>query len=437
MPEAPGEATAPASLGSRVRGLILRPAIRQRVLGPMGFDASILVMNLLTGIIVARALGPSGRGELAAIMMIAQTAGWLLSVGATEAVSYRLAKNPDDGGRLMGTWLAASVPLAAIAFLVGQLLLPILFAAQTPEAIDIARVYMLIVGLVIVQSILNGMLLGDHDFLAFNVVRLVPPAIGAVGYLALWATGHLSVELALAVAAVASTAGCLVAGVHAQRRHGVERPSFPMLRETFSYGIRAHGGSISSLVNARLDLLIIPAFLTAASVGLYSVATNVTSIITTLTTTIALIVLPVAARRKDSARTVVRTLHAVLLIGLTIAIPLGVLAQFALELVYGADFGAAATCVRILLPGVVLNAASIVLWSGLLAANRPFLSTVSTAPAAVVTVVGLILFLDRGGIEAAAIVSTTAYTTVFVLSVFLYRHITKLRWRDFLIAPAG
>jgi len=77
-----------------------------------------------------------------------------------------------------------------------------------------------------------------------------------------------------------------------------------------------------------------------------------------------------------------------------------------------------------------------VLWSGLLAANRPFLSSIAAAPAAVVTVAGLVLFLESGGIEAAAIVSTTAYTLVFLISIFLYRHVAELRWRDFVHPPA-
>ena len=63
------------------------------------------------------------------------------------------------------------------------------------------------------------------------------------------------------------------------------------------YGLRAHAGSVGSIVNARLDLLIIPAFLSAASIGLYSVATNVSSILPVLTGTVALMLLPVAARR--------------------------------------------------------------------------------------------------------------------------------------------
>ena len=106
MPDdALGEATPHPAL-SRLRRLLANPALRTRVLLPMGFDASVLVTNLVTGIIVARALGPSGRGEIAAILLVAQLCVWFFSGGATEAVAFRLARKPDDGPKLFATWLA-------------------------------------------------------------------------------------------------------------------------------------------------------------------------------------------------------------------------------------------------------------------------------------------------------------------------------------------
>lgn len=436
QPESSADA-APASLLARARNLIFHPSMRQRVLAPMGFDASILIMNLITGIAVARALGPAGRGELAAILLITQMAGWIFSLGSTEAVSYRLARHSGDGPALLGSWLALAAPLTLIAVALGELVLPVFFAAQTPEAIELGRIYLPVAGLLIAQCVLNGILLGDHDFLTYNLSRFIAPALIATGYIALWISDELSVERALAINAIAFGAACLLAAVRSLRRHGIAAPSRALLKTTLSYGMRAYAGSMSSLVNGRLDLLIIPAFLGAASVGLYSVATNVSSVIGTLTGTIAILVLPLAARRDEkSARTVVRTMHAVLAIGLAIAIPLEFLAEACLSFVYGSEFGASATALRTLLPGAVVEAAAMVLWSGLLAANRPFLSSVAAAPAAIVTTVGLLLFLEQGGIEVAAIVTTVAYTVVFVISLILYRRVAGLRWRDYIHPPA-
>jgi hypothetical protein len=67
----------------------------------------------------------------------------------------------------------------------------------------------------------------------------------------------------------------------------------------------------------------------------------------------------------------------------------------------------------------------------LLAADRPFLSTATEGTGAVLTVAGLLFFVESGGITAAAIVSSCAYVTVFAMSLVLYRRVAKLRWRDF------
>jgi O-antigen/teichoic acid export membrane protein len=424
----------------RARAALFARDVRSRILTPVGFNAGILAMNLVTGIVVARALGPAGRGEIAAILLVAQLAVWIFSGGAQEAVAYRYSKREEDGARLLGTWFAIGVPLALVAIAVAELALPVLFAAQTQEAIDFGRVYVPIVIVMLLQTVLYGILLGAQDFLFYNFVRFVHPAAIAIAYIVLWVSDGLTVEAALVVNAVSTGVAFAFALGRSLSRTGVAAPSLSLARQTLSYGLRAHLGSIAGLVNARIDLLIIPAFLAAAGVGLYSVATNVTSIIGTLTGTIAVLVLPVAARAsgngEHSARTVIRTLHAVLLIGVAIALPLGLLADVALSLVYGDEFGEAATAMRILLPGEVLDAAAMVLWSALLAANRPFLSSVAAAPAAILTVVGLVLFLETGGIDAAAMVTTVAYTVVFVLSVVLYKHVASLRWRDFVTPPA-
>jgi O-antigen/teichoic acid export membrane protein len=436
-PETQQPAPAAAEPTGRVRALLRNRSLRQRLFAPLGIDALMLATNLATGIIVARALGPSGRGEIAAILLLVQLAGWLFALGCTEAIAYRQAKRPDEGDRLLGTWLAIMVPLAVLAVASGEALLSTLLAAQSDAVLDAARLYLLLVVPVLMQAVLNGLLLGNQDFLFYNLVRLFSPLSIAAAYVALWVMDSLTVEAALVVNAAATLLALALSTGRAFHRVGVGRPERRIMRETGWYGARAHGGSIAGLVNARLDLLIIPAILSATSVGLYSVATNVAGIIGTLTGTVALIVLPITARGSGSPRTVVRTLQATLVIGLAIAVPLALLADVAVKLVYGADFGDAATALRLLLPGEVLDAGAMVLWSGLLAANRPFLSSVAAAPAAVLTIGGLLLFLESGGINAAATVTTCSFAIVFVLSLALYRHASGIRWSEFVRPPAA
>jgi O-antigen/teichoic acid export membrane protein len=433
--ETDGESFSEARLIERLVSLFRRSSVRERILAPVGFDGMILVTNLATGVIVARALGPSGRGELAATLLIAQMAAWLFGMGNGEAISFHQSRHPKDGPRLLSSWLILTLPLALLGVAVAELLLPIVFAAQTAHTIDLARIYLAAIPLIAFQGIFNGMLLGDQDFFFYNVTRFLPPAITAVVYALFWLGGFFSVGFALLANAAALAIALVFTIGRSLRRHGLATPDWPLLRHTFWYGVRAHAGSTAGLVNARLDLLVIPAFLSAASVGLYSVATNVNSIITILTGTVAVMVLPVAARREGSARPVIVTLQATVGIALAIAIPLAVIAPLALRLVYGQDFEAASTALRILLPGAVLQAGVMVLWSGLLAANRPLLVSAAVGPSALLTVVGLIVFLPSGGITAAAIVTSVVYLAEFAAMAFFYRRTLGVSWLHFLRPP--
>ena len=424
-----------APLVARLTALFRKESVRKRLLAPLGVDGLILITNLATGIIVARALGPAGRGELAATLLISQIAAWSTSIGSTEAISYHHARHPKDAGRVMTSWLVLMVPLALLAVVATELLLPVLFAAQTDEALDLARLYMLTVPLILVQGVFSGNLLADEDFNFYNLTRFVLPAFAAVSYALLWLVDDFTVAWALAANAAATLITLALLGWRSLRRYPLGGFDWPLLRKTSWYGLKSHGGSISATISARLDLAIIPAFLTAASVGLYSVATNISSILPVLTGTVALMALPVAARRQGSARTVILTLQATAAIALAIAIPLEILAPFALELVYGAGFGEAAEPLRLLLPGAVAQAAGTVLWSGMLAEDRPLAATMAILPGAIATVVGLIVFLPRYGLNAAAIITSVVALTQMIALAELYRRTLKIRWRDYFFPP--
>lgn len=422
---------------ARLASFFRKDSVRTRLLAPLGADTLILIMNLVTGVIVARALGPSGRGELAALLMISQLAAWSFSAGNSEAIAYFQSRHPELASKLLSSWLVAAIPLAVVGVVATELLLPVLFSAQTDQAIEYGRLYLAVIPLILLQGAFNGSVLADEDFNFFNVTRFVAPALIALTYVVLLLADSFSVKLALVTNFGATAAIVLLLAGRVLRRHPLVRPDFALLRRNMSFGLKAHAGSLGSLVNARLDIVIIPAFLSAASVGLYSVATNVSSILPVLTGTVALMLLPVAARRQGSARTVILTMQATMVISLAVAVPLAALAPFALKLIYGGGFSGAVEPLRLLLPGVVAQAGATVLWSGLLAAERPFLASLAIAPAALATVVGLLIFLPIYGINAAAVITSVVYCFELIGLATLYRRTLNIRWRDYIHPPAA
>jgi O-antigen/teichoic acid export membrane protein len=420
-------------LASLVRAR-LGGATRRDVVFTVGSSAATLVSNFAAGILLARTLGADGRGATAAITAAPMVLAWMIALGSAQTIAYFQAKHPEKGGQLLSTWLVLTIPLGGLAVGAGEALLPTLFSAQSSPTVELGQRFMLLAPLIILNETLLGLILGDRRFIFYNVLRVGAPTLLAIAYIGLVTVHKLTVSTAVWSVAgmqLTSVIVLLAASVH---RHGLDRPSLSLARASLWYGIRAHGVNMGSYVNARLDLLIMPAFLSSAHVGLYSVATNVSWIVFALSGSLWALALPLATHRGPTdPETVGKFLRTTMAIGVVVAAGLAALAPVALPLVYGSEFVDATTALRILLPGSVLFAGAVILVSGLLSMNRPLLATVTQGVGAVVTIAGLVIFLRSGGIIAAAIISSVAYATVLVVALIAYMRITGVGWRDVLI----
>jgi O-antigen/teichoic acid export membrane protein len=401
------------------------------------FAALTLAANLLSGIVIARALGPDGRGVTVALVTVTQLVGFLFASGVAQSLSYFLARRPADGPTLLTTWVLMLIPLTAVAIAITELLLPTIFATDGEQAIAIGRWFVFTIVLVVGLELNYGLLLGSKDFFVYNVLRFAQPLLAALSLTVLWALDALTVELTM-VAATASTALVLTFGLaRAVVRIGVGPPAPRLGLEGIWYGVRGQGQTLAANITARLDVAMLPAFVTAANVGLYSVATNISLIVYQLSNTFAGLVLPAAASDPERGPAkVVGSLWASLVVAGGVAIALALSGRQLLGLVYGDRFREAVEPLLLLLPGAVLFAGSSILAAGIYAVGRPFTATVPQLLGMVVTVVGLVLFLRVGGITAAAIVSTVSYTTVFLFTLIAYKRLAALTWRSFLPTPA-
>jgi O-antigen/teichoic acid export membrane protein len=418
-----------------LRRLLSRGLVRAGIV-TYAFSALTLAANLVTGIVTARALGPDGRGIAVALVTVTQLAGFLFAMGVAQSLSYFIARRLDDAPALLTTWTLMLIPLTAVAIGITQLLLPTIFAENGGEAVDIGRWFMFTIVLVVGLELTYGLLLGTQDFLVYNALRFAQPALVAVAYVVLWSSDDLTVRVALISATIATGVVMVVALARAVTRIGIGRPDWGLGLTTLWYGARGQGSTVAANVNARLDVAMLPAFVTAANVGLYSVATNVSLIVYTLANTFAGLVVPAAASDSERAPVkVVGSLWASVAVAAVLAIGLALLARPLLGAVYGDDFRDAADPLLLILPGAVLFAGSSILNAGIYAAGYPFTSTLTQVAGMVVTIVGLFVFLRTGGITAAALVSTASYSTVFFTSLIAYQRVARLPWQRFAPTP--
>lgn len=383
---------------------------------------AIQLLNTLTGVILARAFIPSARGELAALLLWPNVIGVVATVGLFEAATYHTASRAAPLGSILGSGLVLALTQAFLFTCIAAGLLPLALHHYSSHVLATAYTYLPYIPMTVVSLMLLGVVNGLHRERAFHVMRVVVIAVAAVllGILAI--IHRLTFESAVVsylIAQVVTVAlSVFLARVHSTRLRVDSR----LIRRMFRYGVLSHSGSISSQLNQRLDLLVISLFLSARALGLYTVASALTSLSYILGISVAYVILPRVAAAPERARQIVLARRATVItfwVSCAVAAPALALTPAIVRLLFGARYGAASGVAQILIvAGVGLGAARTL--EGILRGlRRPFQAGLSEIIALAVTVAGLAVLLPSLGITGAAITSLLAYGTSMVLMAVL------------------
>jgi O-antigen/teichoic acid export membrane protein len=406
------------------RSRILNPAGKARWRAGSGslnaqlgasFLTSLVIqgLNVITGVVLARALGPHGRGELAAVLLWPSILAAVGTLGVTEATTYHAARASWPLGRLVGTTfvigLLQSVPLVGL----GAAILPFVLFRYDAEAVLLAYLYLLCIPIFLFDVYAMTLLQGLHRFASFNVLRFLVIGVTAVGLVSLDLVHGLGVGRAVYVylgsyAVTGLVAASLLFGRESMRLSCDRR----VMRELLGFGIRSHLGNVSNLLNERLDQLIISIFLAPAKLGLYVVAVSLTSLTTLPGASISLVALPSVARSaQDDERTrkVQRLLQIALITSLSVTIPMLLLTGPIISLFFGSAFRPVTNVARVLLIASVILGMNRVLSAVARGIGRPLDAGVAEGLALVVTVLALAILLPVYGLMGAAVASVLAY----------------------------
>lgn len=380
-------------------------------------SVGVLSLNLATGVLSARLLEPEGRGTFAAISVFVIIAAALGQTGLWDAGTYFTARERERAGAIASTCVALVVVLAVVASLLALVVVPVVFAAQPQSTVDLARLAVLATGAIMLAELGLGLTAGLKRFTALALYRLLQPLLFLVGLVIVAVTGRATAGSALLVFLGSYAVLAVVVLVPLLWGLGWRRPELSLARSLAGYGVRLQGTIVGDVGNTRLDLVVLPAVVVAAEIGLYSVAVSVASIVIALFATLGRVVSPLATTgdRAVAMRLVERTTRMVLLAASVCALGLAVLGPWLITFAYGEAYRESIEPLRLLLPGCVFWGTSFLLSGGLRAVGRPGATSVAQLIGLAITVPGLLLTVPRFGIIGAAVTSSVAYFTVFVM----------------------
>jgi O-antigen/teichoic acid export membrane protein len=408
--------------GSAAAGKQLTP-VALVLTGSFAATVTIQLLNTVTGVILARAFTPSARGALAAILLWPNVIGVVATIGLFEAATYHAASRSASFGSVLGSGLVLALLQGLIFTCIAAALLPIALHRYSPHVLTTAYTYLPYISMAVVSLMLLGIVNGIHRERAFHLMRVMVIAAAAVLLGGLAIVHQLTFQSAVISYLAAQIFTLVISAVLVRRaipgRINAERR---LIGSMFRYGLSSHSGSISSQLNQRLDLLVISLFLSARSLGLYTVATALTSLSYMLGISVAYVMLPRVASAVDRGRQIVLARRATVVtfwLSAAIAIPVFVLTPWIVRLFFGSRYSAASGVAQILIvAGVALGSAR-TLEGVLRGLRRPFQAGLSEITALAVTVVGLAVLLPWLRITGAAITSLLAYGTSMALMAVL------------------
>ena len=158
------------------------------------FSTSILVyiLSVGTGVIMARMLGPTGRGELSAMMLWPGLAAGLFTFGIRPALTYSLAARRGEPPCLILMGLLLTFCAGLVAAGCGALIVPIWLQGYSPEVITFAQWAMLIAPVNLLLRSAKGILQARGQYGFYNRNHYVPPLISLAALGGLASAGFLN-----------------------------------------------------------------------------------------------------------------------------------------------------------------------------------------------------------------------------------------------------
>ncbi|QYG92347.1 oligosaccharide flippase family protein [Iamia sp. SCSIO 61187] len=336
--------------------------------------------SVVVSVILARALGPEGRGALVVLMLCTQLLGWTMSFSLDKAVPI-LSRTTGRDKRLYYATASSS------ARAVSAVLLPVAtvgFALWTGEAL-LALALALGGAAGAGYEMRLSQPLTDGNLARYSLLRIVQPITYlAFTVAALLLTASAPVQLRVVVCGLAAAASIGAAYIAAGRRLWDRPiPSRSLRRSVLRFGATVHASTVFQYLNARLDVLLVAVLFNQRDVGIYAVGAAAGQALVFMGSAGIARGLAGAAKRFDIAG--ILAVCVIALIGAAIA-------PVAVPLVFGADFADSVPIARVLLLGGVLGYGSAAANGRLLGAARPSAAALAQASGAAALVLGVTVF---------------------------------------------
>lgn len=400
-----------------------------------GTQLFILVIGFISGVILARGLGPAGRGTFSALLVYPTMLISLLSMGMRQATVYYLGAKKYSESDIVGVTLLLLILSSTIGVLTS---IVIISYTKSP---DYNQMLILLASLTVPADLtinyFTGILIGKQRINKFNQIKYLVPIINFVLIIFLVFFENLYVLGAVLATLAARIMLALYALLMIKREYSLKICCSPeIIKKMFSLGFIYALSLFVLNLNYRVDIIILEHLSNVAEIGQYTIGVGFAELLWQLPTAFGIVIFSYSANAKDSNKfsqdiaKMIRIIFPIVLFG---SLFLYFASGYIIPFLYGDEYIPSVKMLKILLPGIVIMSFFKIINMDLAGRGKPDITLKVFLPAVLINIVlNIILIPDFGGC-GAAFASTISYTVASAFILYYYMKITQLSLKDILI----
>lgn len=397
--------------------------------GAVGLRLVVLLITFASSVLIARGLGPEGRGTYQVLLTVCLLAASLGGLSGELGFAHLFAKQPTDRTRILAGATYGSI-VWGVPVALATVGLVVAFTASTgavvPDLAFLACYTVLVLSTIWSQRAL--FLQGEPVRAA--IVALVEATTAFIAIVVASAIGDLSLQVVLTAVAASSalSTGLSLLWVDARPRNFSVR----VLRRALTLGLHFHVGQCALQLLMRLDVLLLSAMAGLASVGIYSVAVSLTAPLAVFATTVSTSFLrqQFDGMDREAHGATVQLVAVTTVLVVPAAVALAVTSMLLVPLIWGDEFAAARSPLLLLIPGVVALAVQRPIGNYFVRMGHVRILNVRSVGAAVLNVLLCLALIPLWGVNGAALASSLAYIVYAGISLHFWVSTYHLRWSE-------
>jgi len=383
----------------------------RQVFGTYSTQLIMAVLSMVSSVVIARALGPAGRGQYAVAIAIGLIGVQLGNFGLQSTNTYFVAKDRSLLPSLVGNALITSFVLGGL----GAAALATIFQSWPNAPLHGRLLWLAAVWIPcgLAYLFFVNLFMGLMEVRLYNAMELFNRVFSAVLIIAVvWAGARAPETIFVAALAALVISLSLTLWKLSHFCAAPASPSFDLFRRNFQLGWKAYLSCLFAFLVIRIDLLMVRSMLGAAPAGYYSIAGTMADYVLLLPIGIATLLFPKLSGLHDDYKRRHITLKAMAGTGgglLALLILLGTTIKIVVAILFGKAFAPAAVAFLLLAPGVLFLGLETVLVQYLNSRGFPISVVIMWVATTIFNIAVNLWAIPTYGINGAAGVSSISY----------------------------